>query len=208
MMRSVICFKKNVDIQKYPNLLAFLKKNAVGYQSTKPKLLTKQELNTFLKEADDNIYLLMKVALIIGMSGSCSRDELSYLLTNDVKDEGYYFRITITSNQTRSHRDFIILDETTNGINLVDIIRNLQEWQMYQSTHTGASVSVLFASSLNENQFVGTTNKIKIKGVAGSVFTLGSANITLKLGNSEIGHEFHVVNDFGNDMNGQNTQQY
>ncbi|KAG5869901.1 hypothetical protein JTB14_021680 [Gonioctena quinquepunctata] len=123
MMRSVICLKKNVDIQKYSNLLAFLKQNAVGYQSTKPKLLTKQELDTFLKEADDNTYLLMKVALIIGISGSCSRDELSYLLINDVKDEGYYFRITITSNQTRCHRDFIILDETTNEVNSVEIIR-------------------------------------------------------------------------------------
>ncbi|KAG5881562.1 hypothetical protein JTB14_033067 [Gonioctena quinquepunctata] len=61
----------------------------------------------------------MKVALIIGTAGRCKRDELTYLLLDDVKDEGNFFRICLRN----TNRDFIILGETINGINLVDIIR-------------------------------------------------------------------------------------
>ncbi|XP_023012518.1 uncharacterized protein [Leptinotarsa decemlineata] len=123
MLKYMISMKKNIDISKYTTLLAFLKKNAVGYQAVKSKNLTKQDVDTFLREADDHTYLLMKVALIIGVAGECNRHELSHMLIEDVKDEGSYFRITIPNSLTKSQREFIILAETINGLNLVEIIR-------------------------------------------------------------------------------------
>lgn len=60
MLRTTISIKQNVDISKYTNLLAFLKRQAEGYQAKKSKIFMKDDFNRFLKEAD-NSYLAIKV---------------------------------------------------------------------------------------------------------------------------------------------------
>ncbi|KAG5884511.1 hypothetical protein JTB14_021647 [Gonioctena quinquepunctata] len=61
----------------------------------------------------------MKVVMIIGLAGSCRRDELVHMLVEDVKDEGHFFRVKLPS----CRREFIILGKTENNLDLVGIIR-------------------------------------------------------------------------------------
>lgn len=124
MLRAVILIKKNVDISKYVHLIGFLRKKAVGYKPTKSKVLTKQDVTKFLLNAENDIYLLMKVAMIIGLGGACRREELTNLLLDDVKDEGQFFRFVISNKKTKNYREFFITSGDIEGLNLVEVIRN------------------------------------------------------------------------------------
>ena len=53
--------KQNVDISKYNHLIAFLKKESVGHEPKKSRILTKEDVSKFLKEAGDKEFLLIKV---------------------------------------------------------------------------------------------------------------------------------------------------
>lgn len=63
MLRTTLSMKKNIDIKKFVSLIAFIKRKSVGQLSKKSSVLTKSEVETFLKEADDTTYLMMKVKL-------------------------------------------------------------------------------------------------------------------------------------------------
>jgi hypothetical protein len=56
MLKSTINVKNNVNITNYKKLHAFLKKKSQGYRPKKSKILTSNQINTFLKEASDNKY--------------------------------------------------------------------------------------------------------------------------------------------------------
>ena len=53
-----------------------LKKQSSGYRSKKSKILTGENVSTFLNEAPDKVYLPIKVATIMGMAGGCRTVEL------------------------------------------------------------------------------------------------------------------------------------
>ncbi|KAJ8949657.1 hypothetical protein NQ318_010076 [Aromia moschata] len=76
-MLRIINIKHNVDISTYPKLLNIPKKS---------KILTEEEMQQFLNEASDEMYLLIKVAVAIGLTGACRREELWNLKTDDLKD--------------------------------------------------------------------------------------------------------------------------
>lgn len=61
MLRTTIYVKKNVDISKFSGVVAFLKKQSKGYRPKKSKIFTRQEVVRFMREAEDEKYLLMKV---------------------------------------------------------------------------------------------------------------------------------------------------
>lgn len=60
-LRTTIYVNKNVDIKKFTNLIAFLKRESDGYVPKKPKMFTKNQIEKFLMEADDKEFLMMKV---------------------------------------------------------------------------------------------------------------------------------------------------
>lgn len=62
MLRSELALNKSIDISKYANLVAFLKKQSKGYNAKKSKVLTKENIAKFLSEADDYSFLLAKVS--------------------------------------------------------------------------------------------------------------------------------------------------
>jgi integrase len=125
-------------------VIAFLKRNAVGYEAKKSKVLTREEVNTFLKETDDNVYLLMKVALLFGICGACRREELHSLHVGDIVEQGSSLFITLSDTKTHSKRVFSVTAdgeavnalelysvETTYGINsviskLVTFVKNAE----------------------------------------------------------------------------------
>lgn len=60
MLKTTLSVKDNVNI-KYPKLVAFLKRQSVGYKAKKSETFTREDVNKFLLEALDNEFLLMKV---------------------------------------------------------------------------------------------------------------------------------------------------
>ena len=63
MIRSCIQVHDNIDISKYAKQRALLYRKSDGYVAKKSKVFTDSQIETFLSEADDNEYLLMKVKL-------------------------------------------------------------------------------------------------------------------------------------------------
>lgn len=63
MLKSTILVKKNVNIAKFPKVIAFLKKKNVGYKPKKSAVFSREQINKLITEADNEIYLMIKVIL-------------------------------------------------------------------------------------------------------------------------------------------------
>lgn len=61
MLRSVINTKHDVNIKNYTKLISFLKRQSDGFKCKKSKVFTAKEVETFLNQAPDEIYLATKV---------------------------------------------------------------------------------------------------------------------------------------------------
>jgi integrase len=120
MLKATLNVKENIDIGAFLKVIAFLKRNAVGYEAKKSKVLTREEVNTFLKETDDNVYLLMKVALLFGICGACRREELHSLHVGDIVEQGSSLFITLSDTKTHSKRVFSVTadGEAVNALEL------------------------------------------------------------------------------------------
>ncbi|KAJ8972440.1 hypothetical protein NQ317_016519 [Molorchus minor] len=70
MVKSCLIIYDNIDISKFPKLIAFFKRTGDGYQAKKSKILTKSEIDRFLSSADDKEFLTIKVGLILGIAGA------------------------------------------------------------------------------------------------------------------------------------------
>lgn len=63
MLKVELSIKDNVDINCYKRVRAFLKRKSENYTAKKSKSFTKDQVDTFLREAPDKKYLAMKVRL-------------------------------------------------------------------------------------------------------------------------------------------------
>lgn len=64
MLKTTLSINDSIDISKFLKLRAFLKRRNDGYKPKKSNVFSRQEMKTFLKEAPDSQYLLMKVRYI------------------------------------------------------------------------------------------------------------------------------------------------
>lgn len=62
MLRATISVKHDIQINTYAKLLAFLKRKSDGHRAKKSKILTTQNVETFLNEAPDHSFLAIKVS--------------------------------------------------------------------------------------------------------------------------------------------------
>lgn len=62
MLKNIVQIKHGIDLKTYSNLTKFLRRHACGYKSTKAKMLSPNDVETFLKEAPDNKHLATKVS--------------------------------------------------------------------------------------------------------------------------------------------------
>jgi hypothetical protein len=65
MLKATLIAKNNINIGSYPKLMAYLKRQNVGYKAKKSNVFTKSEINTFLLQAPDDTYLMCKVSIIL-----------------------------------------------------------------------------------------------------------------------------------------------
>ena len=61
MIKSILKMQNNQDISKYYKLIAYLKRKAEGYRPKKTKILTRQQIESFITDASDEKYLMLKV---------------------------------------------------------------------------------------------------------------------------------------------------
>ncbi|KAJ8976932.1 hypothetical protein NQ317_005105 [Molorchus minor] len=110
MVKSCLIIYDNIDISKFPKLIAFLKRTGDGYQAKKSKILTKSEIDRFLSSADDKEFLMIKVGLILGIAGACRTDELVNLTVDDIEDVGSSLIVKIPNTKTKIPRIFVVTD--------------------------------------------------------------------------------------------------
>lgn len=62
MLKTTLAVNKGVDIGRFNEITAFLKKKSAGYKPEQTKIFTKEEIYSFLSKAPDSIFLMMKVS--------------------------------------------------------------------------------------------------------------------------------------------------
>lgn len=68
MLKTTINIKHNINIGEYAKVRAYLKRKNEGYAPKKSRVLEKEQIAKFIKEAPDDIFLLTKVSLKITIS--------------------------------------------------------------------------------------------------------------------------------------------
>lgn len=63
ILKKAISVNHNINIEKYSKLRAFLRQNTRGYEAKSAKTLSSYEINKFVEEAPDDIYLVVKVRM-------------------------------------------------------------------------------------------------------------------------------------------------
>nr|XP_015840357.1 PREDICTED: uncharacterized protein LOC107399165 [Tribolium castaneum] len=111
MLKSCLEIKENIGTDRFYKVIAFLKRKNERYTPKKAKILTKEQVVTFLLEAPDDQWLLFKVVTIFGIFGACRCDELLSLTPNDLEDTGKYIIVTLRNTKNFTTRRFTITDE-------------------------------------------------------------------------------------------------
>lgn len=64
MLHTMLNTRQNIDISKFANLKTLLKTCSEGYEPKKSKILEIDDINRFINDAPDNMYLAMKVTIL------------------------------------------------------------------------------------------------------------------------------------------------
>ncbi|KAJ8914224.1 hypothetical protein NQ315_003587, partial [Exocentrus adspersus] len=123
MLKSMVIIKNNIDISQYSKLKAFLKRKNDGYKPKKSKVLTVEQVDQFLSQAPDDQFLMVKVALIVGVAGACRGNELLQLSINDVTDLGSSILVNINNTKNNIDRTFLIKNAPKNPIDFIQVYR-------------------------------------------------------------------------------------
>ncbi|XP_031342149.1 uncharacterized protein LOC116170098 [Photinus pyralis] len=133
MVKATTIVKNDIDISKFPKVVAFLKQQSRGYLAKKSAIFTRDDINKFLLEAPDMTYLMWKVCMIIGITGACRRDELRKMSICDIEDKGNMLVITIPQTKTGKKRIFTITDEILETVHVLELFR---KYLVLRPSHT------------------------------------------------------------------------
>lgn len=110
---------ENIDISQYHRLISFLKVKSKGYVPKKSKVLEGEQILKFIKKAPDDIYLVHKVILVMGVFGGLRRDELVKMTIDDIEDRGTVLVIKVPETKTSTSKSFTIIEEDLGALNLI-----------------------------------------------------------------------------------------
>src|SRR5688572_12552209 len=68
-IKSCLLLDKNINADLWEDVKQFLKNNGKDYQPKQAPIFTKEDIITFLRNADDEIYEKEKLALMFGIYG-------------------------------------------------------------------------------------------------------------------------------------------
>lgn len=115
ILKSTLIVNENNDISHFSRLISFLKIKSKGYAPKKSKVLEGDQVLTFISEAPDDIYLLHKIVLIMGIFGALRREELVNMTVDDIEDKGACLLVKIPVTKTVSSKGFTIVEEDKVG---------------------------------------------------------------------------------------------
>lgn len=122
MLRKELIVKKKIrSNEAFVQVQQFLKQTGRRYQPKKSKVLTRDQVLTFLKEAPTEEYLLEKAVLVMGVFGACRRDELVKMRFTDLRDLGTHLLINIPQSKNGQQRSFLIIEESE--MNALSLLR-------------------------------------------------------------------------------------
>jgi integrase len=84
-------------------------------------LFSKEDVITFVVNAPDDTYLMIKVAIVFGISGAYRLEELANISVDDIEDRNSVRVITIPKTKTNKKRVFTIIND--NSISALEIYR-------------------------------------------------------------------------------------
>ncbi|PSN42169.1 hypothetical protein C0J52_17470 [Blattella germanica] len=87
-LKTILRVREKVDVSSFTNIVSFLKKMSVRHVPRKSNVLSRSQIDEFLLNAPDDVFLLIKVVIAFGVFGAYRRQELHDLCFNDVKVEG------------------------------------------------------------------------------------------------------------------------
>uniref|UniRef100_A0A1Y1NDN0 Uncharacterized protein n=1 Tax=Photinus pyralis TaxID=7054 RepID=A0A1Y1NDN0_PHOPY len=133
MLKLTISIQQNEDISKFKRLKAFLKRKNDGYQPRTSKIFKREEIEKFIAEAPDEIYLLMKIVAIMGVVGACHTGELHKIKFKDIdlKDDVAIVRILETRNTIR--RSFIITNNSEGSSDWLKLLQTYMKLRPYNA---------------------------------------------------------------------------
>ncbi|KAJ8915477.1 hypothetical protein NQ315_003240 [Exocentrus adspersus] len=139
-LKKMLSVKENVDISRFHQVTAFLKHKSTGYKPKKSRVFTREDLEKFLDTAPDINYLLLKIVLIMGVSGGCRIGELVAMSVDNIEDRGNVLVITIPDTKTYKERIFTVVNGS-NVIRAIDVFRKRSSATLL--AEAGADLSVL-----------------------------------------------------------------
>ncbi|KAF5298757.1 hypothetical protein FQR65_LT09626 [Abscondita terminalis] len=134
MIKSCMALHENIDVSQYKKLISFLKRNSDGYTAKKSKIFNREQVNSYLSKADDDVHLMRKVALIIGVAGACRADELINLSVDNINDLGSSLRIRFPHAQKKVSRTFVITSRE-GEIDVLDLYRKYARLRPNKTNH-------------------------------------------------------------------------
>lgn len=111
MLRMCLNSYKKLDISHYTELQAFLKRLSEGYESKKSEILQVQDINRFIQQSDDRMYLATKVVLIMGYKGACRREELTNMSVDDIDYKTDVILVSVPKTKSNVPRLFSITEK-------------------------------------------------------------------------------------------------
>ncbi|PSN35649.1 hypothetical protein C0J52_18073 [Blattella germanica] len=87
-LKTILRVREKVDVSSFTNVVSFLKKMSVRHVPRKSNVLSRSQIDEFLLNAPDDVFLLIKILIAFGVFGTYRRQELHDLCFNDVKVEG------------------------------------------------------------------------------------------------------------------------
>ncbi|KAJ3662029.1 hypothetical protein Zmor_006397 [Zophobas morio] len=95
MIKACLIAFENIDIGRFPKVKALLKQKSRGYRSKKSKVLDREEVLRFVIEAPDEVYLLVKMILVVEIARAPMSD--TNIVSADNPADGFR---TIVNNTT------------------------------------------------------------------------------------------------------------
>lgn len=110
-LKTILRVREKVDVSSFTNVVSFLKKMSVRHVPRKSNVLSRSQIDEFLLNAPDDVFLLIKVVTAFGVFGACRRQELHDLCFNDVKVEGSVLVVRIAQTKNYKPRTFTIVPD-------------------------------------------------------------------------------------------------
>jgi integrase len=137
MLKKTILIKNSQDISSMMKVIAFLKRQSADHMTKKASIFSREQIQKFMKDARDEDYLHVKVAVLLGLYGACRKSELLALTIDDITKSGEHLMVKIRDSKTGPRSFALVASDDPS----MDILRY---YQMYIEKRPAASPSKLF----------------------------------------------------------------